>query len=121
MLFQNLKIQYCVTSKHTEFKILCLVNKTRVLLLFTFVLYWYNFKSDVASSVDDVIYGPIESVYKVFPQDNWSKKGNSLLYFICKQMKKISCVYITMNSYHGYLYISYNLTSKIQILINHTK
>lgn len=65
MRCQNLKIKYCVTSKHTEFKILCLVNKTRVLLLFTFVLYWYNFKSDVASSVDDVIYGPIESVYKV--------------------------------------------------------
>lgn len=55
-------------KQHTEFQILCFVNKTRVLLLFTFVLYWYKFKSDVASSVDDIICGPIESVYKVFLQ-----------------------------------------------------
>lgn len=64
--FENQILNY---KQHTEFQILCFVNKTRVLLLFTFVLYWYKFKSDVASSVDDIICGPIESVYKVFLQD----------------------------------------------------
>lgn len=41
---KNLKVKYRVT----EVRILCLVNKARVLIMFTYVLYWYRPQSNVA-------------------------------------------------------------------------
>lgn len=47
-----------------EFDILCKQNPS--LVLCTYVLYWYKFQSNVAFSVENIIYEYIEAVYLLY-------------------------------------------------------
>lgn len=70
----------------TEVRILCFVNKARVLLMFTYLLPWYKFLSNVTVCCDEIIYKPIESVYLVSTSKFDKEMAISLLYSICKRI-----------------------------------
>lgn len=45
MVIFNVSLHFeSLISSKIEFEILCVVNKTHVLLLVTYVLYWYSFQ-----------------------------------------------------------------------------
>lgn len=78
-----------------EVRILCFVNKARVLLIFTYLLYWYKVQSNVAVFCNNFFYEPSESVCLVYTSYFDKEMAISLLYSIRKQILDSSFVYIT--------------------------
>lgn len=80
--FENQLLSY---KQDTEFKILCFVNIAQALLLFMcHIALSFN---QMFSSVDDIIYEHIESVYLVCHESFCQRNGNFLQYIIiCKQI-----------------------------------
>lgn len=60
----------------TVIRILCFVNKARVLLLFTYVLYLKSVNIMLLFVVDRIIYENIESVYFVYHKLFCLRNGN---------------------------------------------
>lgn len=58
--FESLILSY---KRVTEVRNLCSVNKARVMLMITYLLYWYEFQSNVAACCNQIIYEPSEPVY----------------------------------------------------------
>lgn len=83
-------------KQDVEFEILCFVIKARMLL----------------SSVDNINYKHIKSVYLVYHESFCQINGNSILFIICKKKNKRHelCLH---NSEFLPLYLSYNLTTNI--------
>lgn len=80
--FENQLLSY---KQDTEFKILCFVNIAQALLLFMCHIA-LSFNQMLFSSVDDIIYEHIESVYLVCHESFCQRNGSSILYIICKQL-----------------------------------
>ena len=64
-----------------EVRILSLVNKARVQLMFTYLLYWYKFQSNVVVCCDEIIYEPTESVFRNLISLSYFDKEMEFLYF----------------------------------------
>lgn len=58
--FESLILSY---KRVTEVRNLCSVNKARVLLMLTYLLYWYEIQSNVAVCCYQIFYEPSEPFY----------------------------------------------------------
>lgn len=66
-------------KRYREFEILWFVNKAPVLFLFTCVLYWLKFQSNVLLIVDNIFYKQIELVF-LFDNKPYSQTNGKCLH-----------------------------------------
>lgn len=107
-------------KRYREFEILWFVDKAPVLFLFTCVLHWFKFQSNVFIIVDNIFYKQIELVFlfdnKPFCQTN----GKCLHHWKEFEEQDSSFVYITINSRLLISLLTLLLTLKFIIQYAHT-
>lgn len=81
-------------KRYREFEILWFVNKAPVLFLFTCVLYWLKFQSNVLLIVDNIFYKQIELVFLFDNKPYFQTNGKYLHHWKEFEEQDSSFVYI---------------------------